>query len=123
MSGINLLADTNILLYLLSGDITVSALLDSKRLFISFITEIELLTFKKLKPDEKNVIIDLLKRCTIIGLSEEIKTKTIDIKLNHNLKIPDAIIAATSSYLRIPLISADAQFKRLPSIELIFYQV
>lgn len=122
MSGINLLADTNILLYLLSGDITVSALLDSKRLFISFITEIELLTFKKLKPDERRIIKDLLDRCTIIGLSEEIIVKAIEIKLNHNLKIPDAIIAATSSYLKIPLISADAQFKRILDIDLIFYQ-
>lgn len=122
MSGINLLVDTNILLYLLSGDQTVSALLDSKRLFVSFITEIELLTFKKLKQDERKIIKDLLDRCTIIGLSEEIKAKTIVIKLNYNLKIPDAIIAATSGYLNIPLISADAQFKRITNIDLIFYQ-
>lgn len=47
MSGNNLLADTNIPLYLFAGDSTVSMLLDSKRIFISFITKIELLTFKK----------------------------------------------------------------------------
>lgn len=69
------------------------------------------------------MIKDFLDGCTIIGLSEEIKNKTIELKLNHNLKIPDAVIASTSSYLRIPLISADAQFKRIPSIDLIYYEM
>ncbi len=123
MSGINLLADTNILLYLFAGDSTVSMLLDSKRIFISFITEIELLTFKKLSKEERKTIKDFLDGCTIIGLSEEIKNKTIELKLNYNLKIPDAIIAATSSYLRIPLISADAEFKNIPTLDLIYYQM
>lgn len=56
-------------------------------------------------------------------MSEEIKTKTIEIKINYNLKIPDAIIAATSSYLKILLISADAQFKRISGLDLIYYQL
>jgi predicted nucleic acid-binding protein len=123
MSGTNLLCDTNILLYLLAGDKTVSELLNLKKIFISFITEIELLTFKKLSLGEKKVIGELLSNCTIIGLNEEVKRKSIEIRINNKLKIPDSIIAATASYLKIPLVSADRQFKQLEDINLIFYQV
>jgi predicted nucleic acid-binding protein len=123
MSGTNLLCDTNILLYLLDGDKTVSELLNLKKVFISFISEIELLTFKKLSSGEKKIIEELLNNCTVIGLSEEVKRKTIEIRLSNKLKIPDSIIAATASYLKIPLVSADKQFKQLKDINLIFYQV
>lgn len=123
MSGTNLLCDTNILLYLLNGDKTVAGLLNMKKIFISCITEIELLTFKKLSQGEKKVIGELLSDCTIIGLSEEIKKKTIDIRLNNRLKIPDAIIAATADYLKIPIVSADKQFKQVKEINLIYYKV
>ena len=123
MSGTNLLCDTNILLYLLAGDKTISDLINHKKIFISFITEIELLTFKKLSSDEKKVIVELLSECTIIGLSEEIKRETINLRLSSKLKIPDSIIASTAKYLKIPLVSADKQFKQLKGIDLIFYQV
>lgn len=123
MNGANLLTDTNILLYLLSGDQTVNNLLDQKKIFISFITEIELLTFKKLTSNERKIIEKLISDCTIIGLNGDIKNKTIEIKTTTKLKIPDAIIAATSDYLSIPLVSADKQFKQLKQLNLIFYQV
>lgn len=42
MNGNNLLVDTNIVIYLLSGDKTIADLLDKKKIYISFITEIEL---------------------------------------------------------------------------------
>ena len=123
MSGTNLLCDTNILLYLLAGDKTVAGLLNMKKIFISCITEIELLTFQKLSPREKKIIGELLSDCTIIGLNEEIKKKSIDIRLNNKIRIPDAIIAATAEYLKIPIISADKQFKQVKEINLIYYQV
>lgn len=123
MNGANLFVDTNILLYLLNGDKVVSELLDSKKIFISFISEIELLSFKKLSSQEIKIIRQLLSDCTLIDINEEIKSKTIELKLNYNLKIPDAIIGATSSYLKIPLVTADKQFKQVENINLIFYQI
>jgi len=123
MSGTNLLVDTNILLYLLNGDKIVTELLNSKKIFVSFITEIELLSFKKLPSQEIKIIRQLLSDCTLIDMNEEIKLKTIELKLNYNLKIPDAIIGATSYYLKIPLVTADKQFKRVENIDLIFYDI
>jgi predicted nucleic acid-binding protein len=123
MSGTNLFVDTNILLYLLNGDKIVTELLNSKKIFVSFITEIELLSFKKLSTQEIKIIRQLLSDCTLIGMNDEIKTKTIELKLNYNLKIPDAIIGATSSYLKIPLVTADKKFKQVENINLIFYDI
>jgi hypothetical protein len=48
MSGNSLLIDTNIILYLLNGDKTLSKLLDGKKIFVSFISELEVLGFKQL---------------------------------------------------------------------------
>ncbi|MGB5024099.1 MAG: hypothetical protein WBO44_02060 [Saprospiraceae bacterium] len=45
MNGDNIQIDTNIAFYLLSGDRVVAEILDSKNVYISFITELELLGF------------------------------------------------------------------------------
>lgn len=123
MNGNNFLCDTNILLYLLNGDQIVSDLIDKRKIFISFITEIELLSFKKLSQTEYKIIKELISDCTLIDLNKEIKEKAIAFRQKYNLKIPDTIIAATSDYLKIPLISADKQFKKIKDINLIFYQI
>lgn len=46
MSGNSLLIDTNIALYLLNGDNTIAELLDGKDVYLSFISELELLGSK-----------------------------------------------------------------------------
>ena len=43
MNGDNILIDTNIALYLLNGDRVVAEILDGKNVYVSFITELELL--------------------------------------------------------------------------------
>ena len=43
MSGKEILADTNIIIYLLQGDNTLEDILQGKQLYVSFITELELL--------------------------------------------------------------------------------
>lgn len=54
MNGNKLLLDTNIILYLLNGDNTLVDILQGKTPYISFITELELFSFKKNKNDRKN---------------------------------------------------------------------
>lgn len=53
MSGTNLLLDSNIILYLLGGDVTLADFLSEKQLFVSIITEMELLSFKGLTGKEE----------------------------------------------------------------------
>jgi len=68
------------------------------------------------------VISELLGECIIIDINAKIKELTIKYRKAYKLKLPDSIIAATSSYLDIPLITADIGFKKLEELNLLFYE-
>lgn len=123
MSGNNLLIDTNIALYLLNGDQTIAEILNGKDVYLSFISELELLGFQDLREEELPLIEDFLSNCIIVELNQSIKRITIELKRNHKIKLPDAIIAATSKYMNIPLISADKGFEKISDIQLIKYEI
>lgn len=53
MNGNNILRDTNIILYLLSGDQTVADFLNKNHVYVSFVTELELLGYEGIESDEK----------------------------------------------------------------------
>jgi predicted nucleic acid-binding protein len=53
MSGKEILVDTNILLYLLSDNDTIEQILQGKTIYISFITELELLGFRNISEKEE----------------------------------------------------------------------
>jgi len=122
MSGNKLFLDTNILLYLLQGDDTLVEVLDNKQVYISFITQLELLSFTGLTKRDLKLINELLNECVIIDINSEIKILAINIRKTNKMKLPDSVIAATSLYLDIPLITADADFKRIEELNLIFYE-
>jgi len=52
MSGTNLILDTNILIYYFNGNQTAYEIVNNNQIFISMITEMELLSFSNLT--EKN---------------------------------------------------------------------
>jgi predicted nucleic acid-binding protein len=122
MNGSKLFLDTNIILYLLNGDKTLAELLNGKQLFISVITELELLAFKGITKREEKVIIDFVSHCKCINLNSDIKQKTIKIRKAYNIKLPDSIIIATALYLDLPLITSDVDFKKVDELTLIHYE-
>lgn len=122
MSGNNFFVDTNILIYLLKGDNTLSELLYNKRLFISFISELELLSYPVDKAESKKIK-SLLKDCQIVELNEDIKHLTIELRKQYKLKLPDAIVVASSVYSNSPLITADKGFKKLSMFDIVIYDV
>ena len=58
----------------------------------------------------------------IIDINSEIKNLTIHYRKRYKLKLPDSIISAMSLYLDLPLITADADFKKIEELDLIFYE-
>jgi len=56
MNGSKLFLDTNIILYLLDGDKTLAELLNGKQLYISIITELELLAYNGITAKEEKTI-------------------------------------------------------------------
>ena len=123
MNGSNVILDTNIVLYFLEGDQTLSPLFEENILYLSFITELELLGYNKLSGNDADIIESFIyEQCTIVDISEEIKKNTIILKRKYNLKLPDTIILATSMYLNFPVISADKDLYKVKEANVIFYE-
>jgi len=118
MNGFSFVADTNFLIAVHEGKENVEAFLDAA-FIVSSITEIELLGWVQLTEDEKLKLRALLDDCVIFELTSEIKKIAIELKQERKIKTPDAIIAATSKYLQIPLITSDKGFRNIPNLELI----
>lgn len=122
MNGDKLLLDTNIVLSLLGGDTTLSDFLFKKELCISIITEMELLSYKQITFKEQKAIKQFIKELFIIDINDAIKTKAITLRKTSNIKLPDAIIAASSLWLNIPLVTADKQLSKVKGVKIIYYQ-
>lgn len=122
MNGSKLFLDTNIILYLLNGDETLAELLNGKQLYISVITELELLAYKGITPKEEKVIKEFVSQCKTISINSEVKKETIRIRKAYSTKLPDSIIIATALYLDLPLITSDIEFKKVDELTLIHYE-
>ncbi len=123
MSGRNsILIDTNIALYLLKGDQQLAGYLEGKTIYISFVTELELLSFPKLSSKEEKSIQEAISEWQVFNLSPDIKKYTVDIRKAYNLKLPDSIIAATALFGNVPLFTADKAFDKLESVNTIIYE-
>lgn len=122
MNGNNLLLDTNIVLYLLNGEETLIPLLEEKNLFLSFITQLELLGNQNLNPGDILKIKQFISECTVIDITPGIKEFAIIIRQKYTVKLPDCIIMATSLWLNMPLITADQDFKKIDIVDLIYFK-
>ena len=123
MNGSKLLLDTNIVLYLLSGDENLAREITSKNYYISFVTELELLGYSGLSVRDLKKVKGFLEECTIIDINSRIKDLAIQLKRNHRIKLPDCIIAATSIFLDVPLFTADQDFANFTELDVIIYEV
>jgi predicted nucleic acid-binding protein len=109
-------------LYLLNGEETLIPVLEEKNIFLSFISQLELLGSKNIKPDDVQKIKSFIDECTVIDITAGIKETAILVRRNYSLKLPDSIILATSIWLNMPLITADKDFKKVDSADLIFFK-
>ena len=122
MSGNRLFVDTNIVLYLLSGDETLAELLHEKELYISFITQLELLGYQDINEKDKKVMEEFLSHCIIIDINNRIKTEVIRLRKSYKIKLPDCIIIASSLFLNMPMITADSDFKKVKELNLLYFE-
>ncbi|WP_183874772.1 PIN domain-containing protein [Pedobacter sp. AK017] len=122
MNGINYVVDTNCFIYLLSKNPTLLPFLDSKWAY-SYMTEIELLCQKTLDKEQEFLIRSMLNTCFKVNHSQAITELTIQLRREHNVKIPDAIVAATAQLLQLPLITADKGFAKIKGIDCILLEL
>lgn len=118
MSGTNIVLDTNAVLYLLGGKLDPT-ILPRGEFLISFITELELLSYPNLSKSEEERIKDFIESVDVMGLSSGIKGETIRLRKNYKIKLPDAIICATALSLNASLLTFDSSFKKIKEVTLV----
>lgn len=121
MNGIDYIADTNALLYLLSGNPCMKPYLSSY-IGLSVISEMELLSFSGITSFEEERIRSLIQDCLVLFLTENVKNKTIALRRAYKIKLPDAIIAATAIENKLQLITADKGLKRVSELNLLLIE-
>lgn len=122
MNGSSIFIDTNTAIYLLNGDISLAEILDKKKLYLSFITQLELLSYPGITEKEKQQIQKMLEKCIIIDINNSIKNEVIRLRKTYMMKLPDCIVAASALYLDLPIITADKDFKKIKELNLMLYE-
>ena len=111
----NYLLDTNAILYALKGKAEDLPFIVGDRIYISFITRIELLSCK-MKPEEEALIENLISNYELVLIDDRLVASTIDIRKQHRLKLPDSIIMGTAIQKQATLITADIQMLKETSV-------
>ena len=87
----------------------------------SIISQIEFLVFPDLSDMDKELFNLFLQRVDVIELStaqKEMIDSIIQMRQQYNLKLPDAIIAATAIQYDSSLITSDSQFQRIKELKI-----
>ena len=119
------LLDTNSVIYYTNDDLPQKAsdFLDKeipKGIYLSVISEIELLGFNTPTEREALIVESFVTGSSVIPLIRPIILKTIDIRKAYKIKLPDAIIAATALVYDFTLISRnDEDFRKITGLKYI----
>jgi predicted nucleic acid-binding protein len=123
--GTRFLLDTNTVIYYTNDNLPENAadFLDkqlSEGVFLSVISEIELLSWQFPSIETELVMQTFINECSIVKLTRSIVLKTIEIRKANKMKLPDAVIAATALVHDLTLISRnDGDFKRIADLKYI----
>ena len=118
------LLDTNILIYYWKNDIP-EAERDKKEeilkhsFIISIITKIELLGWRMHTPDGFEKAKEFLEQAEVLPIDDELAELTIALKRNNNIKLADALIAATALSNNLVLVTRNySDFSTLAELEI-----
>jgi len=107
--------DTNVIIDYIQGNFSdegaafVESLLFENVPNISVITEIEVLCWKHSMEEDIEQYKKFIAKSNVIGLDNDVKLKTIDIRKNNKIKLPDAVIAATALIYDLELITRNVK--------------
>ena len=121
MSGKTFILDTNIIIYLSQEKMKMTDFASKgDRLYISIISYMEALKKKKKNDEEETIVKSLCEACEVFNLTRQITEKTIEIRKQSKIKLPDAIIAASALVNKAVLITANVKdFKMIDGISII----
>jgi len=123
MSGNRYVLDTNAIVALLQGNIQLVELLkDADWIGVSVISKIEFLVFPGLTQEDRQIFEQFLQRVEVLGLGAidaVLIEKIIEIRQQHRLKLPDAVIAAMAIQNSASLVTADREFAKVTILTVI----
>ena len=102
--------DTNAIIYYLDEDPTVVPLLDpllgqDRAIFVSVVTELELLSHPGLTEEDMTEIQQLLTSVVIFPLESRLAQLAGALRRQYHLKTPDSVVAATALLTRTTLVT------------------
>jgi len=118
------LLDTNILIYHFADTIPKKEVNKIEEIFrtsfnISILTKIEFLGWEKHTEEGFEKAQEFIGFANVISMTDEIVDLTIDIRRQSKIKLPDAVIAATSLNNNLILITRnDKDFKDIKGLEI-----
>ena len=118
MNGIDFCADTNFAIYYLDGLACVEPY-TTAGLAISVVTQLEALSKPGMDRVEEEAVEAFIQTCQVVELTDDIKQVVIELRRQHRLKLPDAIVAATAFWLNVPLLTADKGFSRVSGLDVV----
>ncbi len=80
------------------------------------ITELELLAYPAITPEEEARIRAFLHGVRIIDLTGRVKAATVDLRRRFRLRLPDAIVVASALTLDATLLTNDQQLRNLSEV-------
>lgn len=113
MNGELICVDTNIIIYTLAGRQDLADRIRGMTLMLSVVAEIEALSYPDLTDEDRQRVSTYVERCTVIGIGDRVKHEAVRTRSTHELKLPDAIIAATAMVLDATFLAADKGFLRV----------
>ena len=123
MSGSKYLLDTNAIIALLGGNKSLEKMLHEAEWFaVLVISVIEFFSFPNLSFNDRLLFITFLERVEVLNLSAENSGFLEDlgrIKVEHNLKLPDAVIAGYAIQNQAILVSNDLDFEKVKTLSLL----
>ena len=121
MSGKTFILDTNIIIYLSQEKLKMTDFASKgDKLCISIISYMESLGHPFKNKEEEIIVKSLCDTCEIFNLTKQITDKTIEIRKQFKIKLPDAIIAASALVNKAVLVTANVKdFKMINGISII----
>lgn len=124
--AIKYLLDTNSVIYFLKNSLPENGksflvnCITTNQAAISFVTRIELLAYPSITSQETNAANALMSLLHIIWADEILIDKTIEVRKQSLLKLPDALIASTALVNKLELVTANLKdFSKVQFLEII----
>lgn len=116
-----ILLDSNIIIY--TGLTQLSDLrnwLKSKRIFVSVISQLEVLGYHQLNAKDRRYFENFFKQSKVFNINLKTINEAILYRRQKSMSLGDAVIGATAKIHNLPLVSANLKdFKHIENIELI----